>query len=79
MNALKVSYKIGQIIGQPLGGLLAHPSRTMPYFDTPFWREYPYALPCFTSGAFALVFTILAIYTVPEVSILTLTPYFTQV
>lgn len=62
----QVSYKAGQIVGQPLGGLLSHPARTMPYFDTPFWREYPFALPCFVAAVFALIFTVLAVYTVPE-------------
>ena len=39
----------------------------MPWFDTPFWREYPFALPCFVAAAFALTFTVMAVYTVPEV------------
>ena len=63
----KVSFRIGQIIGQPLGGLLSHPARTMPFFNSPFWREYPFALPCFAASAFAFFATILAVLALPEV------------
>lgn len=63
----KVSFRIGQIIGQPLGGLLSHPARTMPFFDSPFWREYPFSLPCFAASIFAFSATVLAIVALPEV------------
>ncbi|KAG8688077.1 hypothetical protein FRC11_006107 [Ceratobasidium sp. 423] len=47
-SMMNVSYRLGQIIGLPLGGLLAHPERRWKAFQTPFWNEYPFILPCFT-------------------------------
>jgi MFS family permease len=55
-----VAYRTGQILGQPSGGSLSHPERHFPaLFDHPFWRAYPYALPCFVGAAYALVCAIL--------------------
>jgi MFS family permease len=55
-----VVYRTGQILGQPVGGSLSHPERHFPaLFDHPFWRAYPYALPCFVGAAYALVCAIL--------------------
>lgn len=59
-SLLGVAYRTGQILGQPVGGVLVHPERRFPaLFDAPFWRTYPYALPCFVGGAYALLCAIL--------------------
>ncbi|KAF8513927.1 MFS general substrate transporter [Hysterangium stoloniferum] len=50
----KISYRIGQVIGLPLGGLLAHPERHFPLFRSKFWFDYPFSLPCFVASAFAI-------------------------
>ncbi|KAF8311040.1 MFS general substrate transporter [Clavulina sp. PMI_390] len=51
---LILSYRIGQIVGLPIGGFLAHPERTWAkLFDGGFWRDYPFALPCFVGAGFA--------------------------
>ncbi|KAG8830535.1 hypothetical protein FRC17_004742 [Serendipita sp. 399] len=51
-----ISYRTGQIVGQPVGGLLSHPERHWPnLFGNWFWRQYPYALPCFVAAAYALL------------------------
>ncbi|KIM24917.1 hypothetical protein M408DRAFT_26701 [Serendipita vermifera MAFF 305830] len=51
-----IAYRTGQVLGQPVGGALAHSERRFPkLFDTEFWRKYPYALPCFVGAAYALV------------------------
>jgi len=51
-----VAYRVGQILGQPVGGALSHPERRLPtLFHDPFWRTYPYALPCFVAAGYALV------------------------
>ncbi|KIM24918.1 hypothetical protein M408DRAFT_26703 [Serendipita vermifera MAFF 305830] len=53
---LGVAYRTGQVLGQPIGGALAHPERRFPeLFGSAFWRKYPYALPCFVGAAYALV------------------------
>ncbi|KAG8715343.1 hypothetical protein FRC08_010688 [Ceratobasidium sp. 394] len=53
-SSLQMTFRIGQIIGLPLGGLLAHPERRFKMFDTPFWAAYPYLFPCLIGAAFAL-------------------------
>lgn len=48
-------YRIGQIVGQPIGGFLAHPERHWPkIFAGTFWAKYPFSLPCFVGAGFAL-------------------------
>ncbi|CAE6407941.1 unnamed protein product [Rhizoctonia solani] len=52
---LSVSYRLGQISGLPLGGLLAHPEERFSWFCTAFWAKYPYLLPCLAGAAFAVL------------------------
>ncbi|KAF8592881.1 MFS general substrate transporter [Ceratobasidium sp. AG-I] len=53
-------WSTGSTLGPFLGGTLSHPATLFPrVFDTPFWRTYPYFLPClvialFTAGIFVL-------------------------
>ncbi|KAF8609315.1 MFS general substrate transporter [Ceratobasidium sp. AG-I] len=54
-SIMNISYRLGQIIGLPLGGLLAHPERRWEAFQTPFWREYPFLLPCLVGAAFSII------------------------
>ncbi|KLO06628.1 MFS general substrate transporter [Schizopora paradoxa] len=65
-TGLSISYRIGQSIGQPIGGLLAHPERRSKLFDTPFWREYPFSLPCFVSAGAAGIFVVFGYFTLDE-------------
>ncbi|KAF8530544.1 MFS general substrate transporter [Hysterangium stoloniferum] len=51
---LTIAYRIGQVVGLPLGGILAHPERHFPLFRSKFWFDYPFALPCFVASAFAI-------------------------
>ncbi|KAF9518497.1 hypothetical protein BS47DRAFT_1388906 [Hydnum rufescens UP504] len=55
-SGMSITYRTGQIAGLALGGLLVHPQRRFPrtIFGDPFWGEYPFVLPCFVGGAFAL-------------------------
>jgi len=55
---LTISYRAGQVFGLPLGGYLAHPERHFSIFNHPFWRQYPFALPCFVA-AFAAAMSVL--------------------
>lgn len=48
-SGLMISYRIGQTIGLPIGGYLSRPSGGI--FESPFWKEYPFALPCFVGAA----------------------------
>ncbi|KNC99651.1 uncharacterized protein SPPG_09241 [Spizellomyces punctatus DAOM BR117] len=59
-SLLGLSMGIGSICGPMVGGLLSQPALTFPsWFDTPFWREYPFLLPCLVSAAVSTIgFTI---------------------
>lgn len=68
-TGLGISFRIGQIIGLPLGGFLSHPERHSPgLFGGAFWRAYPFALPCFVGAGIAIVAVLLGIIYVEEVS-----------
>jgi len=55
-SILTAAYRIGQVIGQLFGGTLGHPEIKFPaIFNTPFWTEYPYGLPCFVGAAYSLL------------------------
>jgi len=54
-TGLAVTYRLGQIVGLPLGGFLSHPERNWQIFRRPFWLSYPYALPCFVGAGFAAI------------------------
>lgn len=56
-------------MGQPLGGLLAHPERHWSIFRTPFWLRYPFALPCFGAAIVAFVMSAIGYFVLHEVSI----------
>ncbi|TDL22143.1 MFS general substrate transporter [Rickenella mellea] len=65
-SGLSVSYRLGQLIGQPLGGYLSHPERRWSWFQSPFWYDYPYSLPCFVAGAFAITAVIFGYFFIQE-------------
>ncbi|KAG8742991.1 hypothetical protein FRC10_000561 [Ceratobasidium sp. 414] len=65
-SSLQMTFRIGQIIGLPLGGLLAHPEQRFKIFHTPFWAAYPYLLPCLVGAAFALFSVIPGIIFIEE-------------
>ncbi|EJD05642.1 MFS general substrate transporter [Fomitiporia mediterranea MF3/22] len=65
-STFQIAFRTGQIVGQPLGGLLSHPSRTMPVFDRSFWRNYPFSLPCFIAAAIAGLSVIWAYFALDE-------------
>lgn len=53
---MSISFRLGQIVGQPVGGGLSHPEKRWPrLFGNPFWRSFPYALPCFVGAAYAVI------------------------
>ncbi|OSD01624.1 MFS general substrate transporter [Trametes coccinea BRFM310] len=47
-------WPLGAIIGPLMGGLLSNPAPKFPqWFDSPFFRHYPYFLPCFAAAIIA--------------------------
>ncbi len=71
--ALSISYRMGQIIGLPLGGYLAHPERQWPQMFSGsgawggFWKSYPFMLPCLVGAAFAFMSVLLGLSCLDEV------------
>ncbi|KAL0728164.1 hypothetical protein Bca4012_024257 [Brassica carinata] len=67
MSAVSTAWGIGLIIGPALGGFLAQPADKYPnvFSKESIFGRFPYALPCFTISAFALVVTILCCF-IPE-------------
>jgi hypothetical protein len=52
-----------------MGGLLQRPAERFPqYFDTPFWRVYPYFLPCLAAALFSFVCLVVTFFLFEEVS-----------
>ncbi|CAF1697331.1 unnamed protein product [Brassica napus] len=67
MSAVSTAWGIGLIIGPALGGFLAQPADKYPnvFSKESIFGRFPYALPCFTISAFALVVTVLCCF-IPE-------------
>ncbi|KAG8693332.1 hypothetical protein FRC09_010578 [Ceratobasidium sp. 395] len=65
-SSLQIAYRIGQLVGLPLGGLLAHPEQRFGLFNTPFWAEYPYLLPCLVGAVIGLLAIIPGVFCLEE-------------
>ncbi|KAF8644746.1 hypothetical protein AX16_008301 [Volvariella volvacea WC 439] len=53
---LPVVWSVGATLGPLLGGTLSRPHERFPhYFNNPFWKQYPYFLPCIASAVFVLI------------------------
>ncbi|KAH8100132.1 MFS general substrate transporter [Cristinia sonorae] len=61
---IPIVWSAGATVGPFMGGTLAKPHDRWPeVFSHPFWRQYPYFLPCAASAAFsALIFIIVSIF-----------------
>ncbi|PAV19859.1 MFS general substrate transporter [Pyrrhoderma noxium] len=64
--AFGIAFKLGQILGQPVGGLMSHPERYSNMFNNRFWNTYPYALPCLFSGSIAFLGATAGIFLLQE-------------
>ncbi|TCD61847.1 hypothetical protein EIP91_007837 [Steccherinum ochraceum] len=57
---IPIVWSAGATVGPFMGGTLANPHEQWPeIFSHPFWREYPYFLPCAASAVFSLVVFVL--------------------
>ncbi|KAJ1311924.1 hypothetical protein OPQ81_010384 [Rhizoctonia solani] len=51
---LAILWSIGSTIGPFIGGTFSNPTKLFPrLFDTPFWNEYPYFLPCLMAATYS--------------------------
>ncbi|KAF9805229.1 hypothetical protein IEO21_09135 [Rhodonia placenta] len=58
---------VGFAVGPLIGGTFANPAEQFPgRFTSPFWRAYPYFLPCLVTSLIALAALILAIFVLDE-------------
>jgi len=57
---------VGSLVGGGMGGVLAEPAEKYPILNTPFFRNYPYALPVFAAGAVNFISWILGYFYLPE-------------
>ncbi|CAE6499729.1 unnamed protein product [Rhizoctonia solani] len=49
-----IVWSTGSTLGPFLGGTLSHPAKFLPkVFDTPFWKEHPYFLPCAIAACYS--------------------------
>lgn len=72
---LTVAYRVGQIIGLPIGGYLAHPEINFPrVFGEEgiigfggFWKRWPYVLPCVVGGTGTIAIVIVGYFVLEEV------------
>ena len=67
MGMLGAAFGLGFMIGPFLGGVLSDPATGIGGpFDTQFWSDYPYLLPCLFSSAMSAIALILATFMLPE-------------
>ncbi|KAG2134352.1 MFS general substrate transporter [Suillus cothurnatus] len=53
---IPIVWSIGSFVGPLMGGMLARPQDHRPgLFTNPFWRKYPYFLPCVVSASLLLL------------------------
>ncbi|QRV75720.1 major facilitator superfamily transporter [Ceratobasidium sp. AG-Ba] len=66
---MPIVWAAGSTIGPFIGGTLAHPATLVPkLFDTPFWKEYPYFLPCLVASIFTSSVFICSVFSLEEAS-----------
>ena len=67
MGMLGAAFGLGFMIGPFVGGVLSDPATGIGGpFDTQFWSDYPYLLPCLFSSAMSAIALLLASFMLPE-------------
>jgi DHA1 family tetracycline resistance protein-like MFS transporter len=67
MGMIGAAFGLGFMIGPFIGGVLSDPANGIGApFDSQFWIDHPYLLPCVFSSALSLVSLILAVTRLPE-------------
>ncbi|KAE9402515.1 MFS general substrate transporter [Gymnopus androsaceus JB14] len=67
VSMLPVVWSLGATLGPLLGGTFARPHERFPtIFTAPFWKEYPYFLPCVVSVAYVFVAFLITLFMFKE-------------
>ena len=67
MGMIGAAFGLGFMFGPFVGGVLSDPARGIGgAFDTAFWTQYPYLLPCLFSSTMSLIAFFLAFTQLPE-------------
>ena len=67
MGLIGAAFGLGFMIGPFVGGILSNPADVIGgFFNTGFWRQYPYLLPCIFASLLSAISLILAIFKLPE-------------
>tara|TARA_B100000686_G_scaffold342865_1_gene422747 strand:- start:121 stop:1431 length:1311 start_codon:yes stop_codon:yes gene_type:complete len=67
MGMLGAAFGLGFMIGPFVGGVLSDPASGIGGpFDSQFWSDYPYLLPCLFSSAMSAIALLLAFFKLPE-------------
>ena len=67
MGMIGAAFGLGFMFGPFIGGILSDPASGLGgAFDTTFWADYPYLLPCIFSSAMSLIAFFLALTQLPE-------------
>jgi MFS family permease len=67
ISMLPVVWSLGATIGPLLGGTFARPHERFPtVFTAPFWKEYPYFLPCAVSVSYVFVAFLITLFVFKE-------------
>ncbi|KAA1467087.1 MFS general substrate transporter [Dentipellis sp. KUC8613] len=67
LSLMPVTWAVGSTIGPLMGGQLSRPATRFPeIFGSPFWRQYPYFLPCGVAAAFTTLSLVLAAFFLKE-------------
>jgi len=66
-SCLPIVWFVGVTFAPMVGGQFSRPAERMPLlFDTPFWQDHPYALPCFAAAGFSFTCMIIAFFYLEE-------------
>ncbi len=67
MGMIGAAFGLGFMIGPFIGGVLSNPADVFGgFFDTEFWRNHPYLLPCIFASSLSAISLILAYFKLPE-------------
>ncbi|KDN48778.1 hypothetical protein RSAG8_02765, partial [Rhizoctonia solani AG-8 WAC10335] len=65
-SAANIAYSVGNMISPSIGGFLVHPSDHFAAFQGEFWKNNPFALPCFVGMFICGIAMLIIVVALPE-------------